>query len=85
MSDKKDQKSHKSAQYHASAESIPTKELMRAARKRDYEKAKAARRAEKAAEKSRKATEREEARSARDKELWAAMKRAKDLDTTGDE
>ncbi len=69
--------------YQTSAEGVPTKELLKAARKRDYEKAKAARKEEKAADKARKAQAREDARSERDKALWAAMKRGTELD--GDE
>jgi hypothetical protein len=65
--------------YQANPEAVPTKELLKAARKRDYEKAKAARKNEKAAEKVKKAQAREDARAERDKSLWAAMKRAKDL------
>ena len=71
------------ARYQTSADSIPTRELLKAERKREYEKAKAARKEEKAADKARKAQVREEARSERDKALWASMKRATDLD--GDE
>ncbi len=65
--------------YQASADGVPTKELMKAARKRDYEKAKAARKADKAAEKARQADAKESARLERDKALWSALKRGTDV------
>jgi hypothetical protein len=67
--------------YQANTEGVPTKELMKAARKRDYEKAKAARKADKVAEKARQADARESARTERDKALWSALKRGSDVDS----
>jgi len=73
--------SNQETTYQDSTEGVPTKELMKAARKRDYEKAKAARKADKVAEKARQADARESARTERDKALWSALKRGTDVDT----
>ena len=73
--------SNEETTYQASSEGVPTKELMKAARKRDYEKAKAARKADKVAEKARQADARESARTERDTALWSALKRGSDVDS----
>ncbi len=65
--------------YLESTEGVPTKELMKAARKREYERAKASRKADKAAEKARLIDAKALARTERDKELWSALKRGTDV------
>lgn len=77
MADKKNPSD--SVEYTANSEMIPTKELLRSGRKRDYEKAKAARKAQRAADKDRKNQMRVEERLERDKSLWAALKRGSDI------
>lgn len=66
-------------EYCANSEMIPTRELMKSSRKRDYEKAKAARKAKRQAQKEQTEQERAEARNERDKSLWASLKRGVDL------
>ncbi len=66
--------------YSPDSSIIPAKELARLARKRDYEKAKAARKEEKAATKAKKLAEKADARAARDQALWDALKRGSDIE-----
>jgi hypothetical protein len=63
-------------------ELIPTRELMRMRRKADWQKAKAQRKADNLARKNATREAKREAREERDKQLWAALRRGSELETT---
>jgi len=62
-------------------EQLPTKELLRAQRKKAYEAAKQKRREDRKAEKMTKQLEKKQAQAARDKQLWSSLKPASSLKT----
>jgi hypothetical protein len=61
---------------------IPTKELLRMRRKADYQKAKAQRKADNLARKQEALEAKRKARAQRDEELWAALRRGSELETS---
>ncbi len=69
--------------YQASTDSMPTKDLLKAQRKQDYEKEKAQRKRDKEADKARKLQAKSDTKAERDKALWSGLKRGTTLD--GDE
>jgi len=80
-----EEKTAKTSEHRvASSDAIPTRELLRAQRKSDYERAKAQRKADRKAEKLAAADARTKARAERDAELWHALKRGTDIDATPD-
>lgn len=63
------------------SEMIPAKELWRKQQKAEYEKAKAARKADRVAEKSAKREAKLSDRAARDEAIFGALKKASEIDT----
>ena len=61
---------------------MPTKELQRIQRQRDYERAKAERKAQRAADKQKARDEKTAIRSKKDEALWQALRPATALDDT---